>query len=86
VRYVFLEQGWEDYQFWVQTDRAMLRRLNRLIEDAARSPFSGIGKPEALRDDFAGWWSRRIDEEHRMVYRHEGDSLVIAQCRFHYHK
>jgi len=64
----------------------MLRRLNRLIEDAARSPFSGIGKPEALRDDFAGWWSRRIDEEHRMVYRHEGDSLVIAQCRFHYHK
>lgn len=86
MRYVFLEQGWEDYQFWVQTDRAMLRRLNRLIEDAARSPFSGIGKPEALRDDFAGWWSRRIDEEHRMVYRHEGDSLVIAQCRFHYHK
>ncbi len=86
MRYVFLEQGWEDYQFWVQTDRAMLRRLNRLIEDTARSPFSGIGKPEALRDDFAGWWSRRIDGEHRMVYRHEGDSLVIAQCRFHYHK
>jgi toxin YoeB len=86
VRYVFLEQGWEDYQFWVQTDRAMLRRLNRLIEDCARSPFSGIGKPEALRDDFAGWWSRRIDEEHRIVYRHEGDSLIVAQCRFHYHK
>ena len=86
MRYVFLEQGWEDYQFWVQTDRAMLRRLNRLIEDCARSPFSGIGKPEALRDDFAGWWSRRIDEEHRIVYRHEGDSLIVAQCRFHYHK
>jgi len=86
VKYVFLERAWEDYQFWVQTDRAMLRRLNRLIEDCGRSPFSGIGKPEALRDDFAGWWSRRIDEEHRLVYRHEVGSLIIAQCRFHYHK
>lgn len=64
----------------------MLRRLNRLIEDCIRSPFTGIGKPEPLRDDFSGWWSRRIDEEHRLVYRMEDDALVIAQCRFHYHK
>ena len=86
MRYVFLDQGWEDYQHWMQVDRGMLKRLNRLIEDCARSPFSGIGKPEALRDDFSGWWSRRIDGEHRLVYRIEGDALVIAQCRFHYHK
>ncbi len=59
----------------------MLRRLNRIIEDCARAPFSGIGKPEALRDDFAGWWSRRIDGEHRLVYRLEDDDLIIAQCR-----
>jgi len=64
----------------------MLKRLNRLIEDCIRSPFSGIGKPEALREDFSGWWSRRIDEEHRLVYRVDSGDLVIAQCRFHYHK
>jgi len=86
VRYVFLQRGWEDYQHWMQADRALLKRLNRLIEDCVRSPFSGIGKPEALRDDLSGWWSRRIDEEHRLVYRIEGDALIIAQCRFHYSK
>lgn len=86
MRYVFLQRGWEDYQHWMQADRALLKRLNRLIEDCVRSPFSGIGKPEALRDDLSGWWSRRIDEEHRLVYRIEGDALIIAQCRFHYSK
>jgi len=84
VRYIFLDRGWEDYQYWALSDRAMSKRLNRLIEDCARSPFSGIGKPEALREEFSGWWSRRIDGEHRLVYRVEGDDLIIAQCRFHY--
>jgi toxin YoeB len=86
VRIVFDQGAWEDYQHWAQNDRAMLKRLNRLIDDCTRSPFSGIGKPEALREDFSGWWSRRIDEEHRLVYRVSGDDLVIAQCRFHYQK
>ena len=86
MRIVFDQDAWEDYQLWAQNDGAMPKRLNRLIEDCIRSPFSGIGKPEALREDFSGWWSRRIDEEHRLVYRVEGGDLLIAQCRFHYHK
>lgn len=86
MRIVFDQDAWEDYQYWAQNDRAMLKRLNRLVEDCIRSPFSGIGKPEALREDFSGWWSRRIDEEHRLVYRVDGGDLLIAQCRFHYHK
>lgn len=83
---VFDEDAWDDYQHWVQNDRAMLKRLNRVIDDCIRSPFSGIGKPEPLRDDFSGWWSRRIDGEHRLVYQMRGDDLIIAQCRFHYNK
>ena len=86
MRYVFLSRGWEDYSHWIETDRRMLRRLNRIIEDCARSPFAGIGKPEPLMGDYAGWWSRRIDGEHRLVYRVVGDDLLIAQCRYHYHK
>jgi toxin YoeB len=86
VRYVFQSRGWEDYQHWIENDRRLLRRLNRVIEDCVRSPFAGIGKPEPLVGEFAGWWSRRIDGEHRLVYRVVGDDLVIAQCRYHYRK
>lgn len=86
MRIVFDQDAWEDYQHWGQKDRGMLKRLNRLIDNCIRSPFSGIGKPEPLRDDYSGWWSRRIDEEHRLVYRADGDDLVIAQCRYHYSK
>jgi toxin YoeB len=86
VRYVFLDQAWEDYGFWINNDKAMLKRLNRLIEDCARSPYAGIGKPEPLREDLSGWWSRRIDGEHRLVYRLDGDDLIVAQCRWHYSK
>ena len=86
MRKVFLDKAWEDYLHWQAVDRQMLRRINRIIEDCDRSPFVGIGKPEALRDDFSGWWSRRIDGEHRLVYRVEGDGLIIAQCRYHYSK
>lgn len=88
MKLTFLDQGWEDYQLWQEQDRKALRRLNRLIEECRRTPFEGIGKPEALRHDWAGWWSRRISDEHRLVYRVVGDgaaqALEIAQCRKHY--
>ncbi len=83
---VFSPQAWEDYQHWVQTDRKLVRRINELIKDTARSPYEGIGKPEPLRYALAGFWSRRINEEHRMVYRVTGNNLEIAQLRFHYAK
>ncbi|MCB0235860.1 MAG: Txe/YoeB family addiction module toxin [Anaerolineae bacterium] len=82
--YQFSANAWDDYLYWQETDRKMMRRINRLIKDAARSPSEGIGKPEPLRHNLAGWWSRRIDEEHRMVYRVNDDVLEIAQLRHHY--
>ena len=84
MRLVFTPHGWQDYQHWVQTDRATLKRLNRLIEDALRDPYAGIGKPEQLRHALAGSWSRRITEEHRLVYLVDGDDLVVLQGRYHY--
>lgn len=84
MRLVFTPHGWQDYQHWVQTDRATLKRLNRLIEDALRDPYAGIGKPEQLRHALAGSWSRRITEEHRIVYLVDGDDLVVLQARYHY--
>ena len=80
--------AWDDYQHWQSTDRALLKRLNSLIRECQRHPFEGTGKPEALRQSMRGWWSRRIDREHRLVYRvtgsGEGQVLEIAQCRYHY--
>lgn len=84
MRYVFDSLAWEDYQFWVQTDKKTARRIADLLKDISRTPFEGIGKPEALRLDRTGWWSRRIDAEHRLVYRVEADDILIAQCRYHY--
>lgn len=84
MRLVLTPHGWEDYTFWVETDRAMLRRVNRLIEAALRDPASGIGKPEPLRHLLSGAWSRRITDEHRLVYLLDGDDLVILQARYHY--
>ncbi len=84
MRLVFTPHGWDDYLHWQKTDRATVKRINRLIEDTLRDPFAGIGKPEALRHVLAGCWSRRIDEEHRLVYLVQGDDLVILQARFHY--
>jgi toxin YoeB len=84
VRLVFTPHGWEDYQHWVQTDRATLKRINRLIDDVLRDPFTGLGKPEQLRHALAGAWSRRITEEHRLVYLVDGDDVVILQARYHY--
>ena len=80
----FTADAWEEYLEWQKSDRKGLGRLNRLIEEARRTPYEGIGKPEALRGDLKGYWSRRIDIEHRLVYKVEGDSLLIAQCRRHY--
>ena len=84
MRLIFAEQAWEDYQYWLQADRKIVRRIHELIKDTTRSPFEGIGKPEPLRHALAGYWSRRITDEHRMVYKVEGNSLLLAQLRYHY--
>ena len=84
MRLVFTPLGWEDYQHWVQSDRATLKRLNRPSEDSLRDPYAGIGKPEQLRHALAGASSRRITEEHRHVYLVDRNDLVIVQARYHY--
>lgn len=84
MRLVFTANGWADYTHWQAADRAMVRRINRLIDDTLRDPTSGIGKPERLRHLLAGTWSRRINEEHRLVYLVDGDDLVVLTARFHY--
>lgn len=82
------EQGWDDYLYWQSNDVDMVAKVNVMIKDAPRSPFRGLGKPEPLRNDMAGWWSRRLTHEHRLVYRITGkgdaQALEIAACRFHY--
>ena len=84
MKLTFSERGWEQYSYWQRVNPKMLKRLNKVIRDTLRSPYKGIGKPEALKGDLEGYWSRRIDGEHRLVYKIEGDSLLIAQCRRHY--
>lgn len=84
MRLVFTPHGWGDYVHWQTADRVILKRINRLIEDISRDPFVGIGKPEPLRHALAGSWSRRIDEEHRLVYLVDADDIVILQARYHY--
>jgi len=84
MKILFAEQAWDDYQHWLATDKKLLKRINLLIRETCREPFQGIGKPEPLRHFLKGYWSRRINEEHRMVYRVEGETLFLAQLRFHY--
>jgi len=84
MRLVFTPHGWEDYTHWQNADRAILKRINRLVEHVLRDPFAGIGKPEQLKHALAGAWSRRITDEHRLVYLVDGDDVVILQARFHY--
>jgi toxin YoeB len=84
VNIVFAPQAWQDYLYWQKADRAILKRLNKLIGDACRSPDEGIGKPEPLKYGLSGAWSRRITEEHRLVYRVVGEDLQILQARYHY--
>jgi toxin YoeB len=88
VKIVFWPTAWTDYRYWQDNDQKILARVNTLLTECTRHPFTGIGKPEALRDNLSGWWSRRIDREHRLVYRVTGkgdaQALEVAQCRFHY--
>ena len=84
MKVVFSENAWDDYLYWQRTDRKLLEKINTLIKEVQRAPFEGIGKPEPLQYGFPGYWSRRINSEHRMVYKVDGDSLNIAQLRYHY--
>jgi toxin YoeB len=84
MKLIFSEQAWEDYLYWQAHDPKLLARLNGLIKECARHPFEGTGKPEPLRGGLSGWWSRRLNQEHRLVYRPSEDGLLIAQCRYHY--
>ena len=84
MKILFADKAWEDYLHWQATDRQVLKRINELIKDIQRSPHQGIGKPEPLRHALSGYWSRRITDEHRLVYRVENRTLLIAQSRFHY--
>ncbi|MEQ1968235.1 Txe/YoeB family addiction module toxin [Xenorhabdus nematophila] len=82
---IFTDESWEDYLYWQQTDKKMVKRVNDLIKDIKRTPFTGKGKPEPLKHNLSGFWSRRITEEHRLVYRITENKLEIASCRYHYH-
>lgn len=84
MKLVFAAEAWDDYLHWQEQDRKMVERINRLIQEVRREPFSGVGKPEPLKHALAGFWSRRITDEHRMGYRMDGDALLIAQLRYHY--
>ena len=84
MKIIFSSQAWDDYLHWQQTDRKVLKRINDLIKEITRTPFEGTGKPEPLRHTLAGYWSRRIDDEHRLVYKIEGEAVLIAQARYHY--
>lgn len=84
MKLTFSSQAWEDYLYWQKNDKAMLKRINALIKEIQRQPFEGIGKPEALRHGLSGYWSRRINDEHRMVYKAGDDQVFIAQLRYHY--
>ncbi len=84
MKIIFLDAGWEDYLYWQVTDKSMLKKVNAMIKEIVQTPFEGTGKPEALKYNLAGWWSRRINLEHRLVYKVENDAVIISQCRYHY--
>ncbi len=84
MKLIFSENAWEDYLFWQKNDKKILRRINNLIKDIQRNKFKGLGKPEPLKHNLSGYWSRRINNEHRIVYKIENDAILIAQLRYHY--
>ncbi len=84
MKIIFSQNSWEDYLSWQTEDKKMLRKINSLIKDIQRTPYQGLGKPEPLKYDLAGLWSRRIDREHRLVYQVIGDELFVYSCRYHY--
>jgi toxin YoeB len=81
---MFLDDAWQDYLYWQKIDKQVLKRINQLIKDIQRNPFEGLGKPEPLKFDLSGLWSRRINQEHRLIYQIKDDYIVIVQCRYHY--
>ncbi|NVO10278.1 MAG: Txe/YoeB family addiction module toxin [Bacteroidales bacterium] len=84
MKYIFVDESWEDYLYWQTTDKKMLTKINSLLKDISRNPSSGIGKPEPLKHKYKGFWFRRIDGEHRLIYKVNGDEILIAKCRYHY--
>ncbi|OFY54303.1 MAG: toxin YoeB [Bacteroidetes bacterium GWF2_49_14] len=84
MKYIFVGESWEDYLYWQSTDRKILKRINELLKDISRTPYTGIGKPEPLKYRYKGFWSRRINSEHRLIYKVVNDEIWIAKCRFHY--
>lgn len=83
MKYTFVDESWEDYLYWQKTDKKILKKINEHIKDISRNPYSEIGKPEALKYKYKGWWSRRINQEHRIIYQVKNDKILIAKCRFH---
>jgi toxin YoeB len=84
MKYVFVEESWEDYIYWQNTDKKKPKRINELLKDIARNPYDGIGKPEPLKYKYSKFWSRRIDDEHRLIYGYENNEIHILKCRFYY--
>lgn len=84
MKYTFVDESWEDYLYWQKTDKKKLKRINELLKDIARNPFDGICKPEPLKHKYSGFWSRRIDDEHRLIYKYQENEILIAKCRFYY--
>jgi len=84
MKYIFVDESWEDYLYWQKNNKKILKRINDLLKNISREPFSGIGKPEPLKHKYKGFWSRRIDGEHRLIYRIKDNEIHIAKCRFHY--
>lgn len=84
MKLIFVDESWEDYLYWQKNDKKILGKINDLLKDISRTPFDGIGKPEALKYKYKGFWSRRIDGEHRLIYQVRDEEILIVKCRFHY--
>ena len=84
MKYIFVDESWEDYLYWQKTNKKYVKKINALLIAIAREPYAGQGKPEPLKYNYQGFWSRRIDGEHRLIYKVKDDEILIAKCRFHY--
>ena len=84
MKYIFVDESWEDYLYWQKIDKKMVKRINLLLKDISRQPYEGLGKPEPLKHNYRGFWSRRINVEHRLIYQVNEDEIRIIKCRFHY--
>ena len=84
MKYIFVDESWEDYLYWQKTNKKYVKKINDLLKAISREPYSGLGKPEPLKYNYQGYWSRRIDGEHRLIYKVKDEEILIAKCRFHY--